>query len=240
MIKDSLCVVIPVYNAQRTLEELTEKLTGVLSQFESYSIVFVDDASPDGSFETLRKLKESNENITAIKLKENAGQQAAVLCGLRQSECDYTVIMDDDLENDPGDIMKLYERIMQGPDVVYGVCAQPTKGALRSFGSSFRETLITRLSGKPKDKKVCSFRIMTKDIVEKVRQADTKFVYISLEILKHTKKIDNIEVDYCTSHRTGYHIFSLFALAVKMYVYYGESFKFMRKKGAQYVIEEVV
>ena len=157
MIKDSICVVIPVYNAQRTLEELTEKLMCVLSQFSSYKIVFVDDASTDRSFETLRKLKESNDNITAIKLKENAGQQAAILCGLRQSECDYTVIMDDDLENDPGDIMKLYERITQGPDVVYGVCAQPTKGALRSFGSGFRQALITSLSGKPKQMKVCSF-----------------------------------------------------------------------------------
>lgn len=236
----SICVVIPVYNAQQTLEELTEKLKSVLSQLGSYSIVFVDDASPDGSFETLKRIKANNENITAIRLKENAGQQAAILCGLRQSECDYTVIMDDDLENDPGDIVKLYERIKQGFDVVYGVCTEPTKGALRSFGSGFREALITRLSGKPKDKKVCSFRIMTKDIARKVRQADTKFVYISLEILKHTKNIENIEVDYCTSHRTGYHVFSLFALAVKMYVYYGRLLRFLRRKADQYEIGEVL
>ena len=240
MTKDSICVVVPVYNAQRTLEELTEKLADVLSQFGRYRIVFVDDASPDGSFETLRKLQESNDNITAIRLKKNAGQQAAVLCGLRQSDCDYTVIMDDDLENDPDDIVKLYERIKQGFDVVYGVCAEPTKGVVRSVGTRFREALITRLSGKPKDKKVCSFRIMTKDIVAKVKQADTKFVYISLEILKHTKNIDNIEVDYCASHRTGYHVFSLFALAVKMYVYYAKLFRFLRKKGNQYEIGEVL
>ncbi len=240
MTKDSICVVIPVYNAQRTLEELNEKLTDVLSQFGSYSIVFVDDASQDGSFEALKRIKEDNENITVVRVKENAGQQAAILCGLRRSECDYTVIMDDDLENDPCDIIKLYEKIRQGYDVVYGVCAEPTKGALRSLGSRFREALITRLSGKPKDKKVCSFRIMTKDIVEKVKKADTKFVYISLEILKYAKNIENIEVDYCTSHRTGYHVFSLFALAVKMYVYYGRLLRFLRRKANQYEIGEVL
>lgn len=240
MTKDSICVVVPVYNAQRTLKELTERLAGALLQFRRYSIVFVDDASTDGSFELLRKLRKSNDNITAIKLKENAGQQAAVLCGLRQSDCDYTVIMDDDLENDPGDIVKLYGRIKQGFDVVYGVCTEPTKGVIRSFGTRFREALITRLSGKPKDKRVCSFRIMTRGIAEKVTQADNKFVYISLEILKHTKNIDNIEIEYCKSHRTGYHVFSLFALAVKMYVYYGKFFKFLRKKGSQYEIGEVL
>ena len=240
MIDDSICVVVPVYNAHRTLEELTEKLKEALSEFARYRIVFVDDVSTDNSFDLLLKLKEKNSSITAIRLKRNAGQQSAVLCGLRQSDCDYTLIMDDDLENDPTDILRLYEQISRGFDVVYGVCCETTKGLMRSFGSRFREALITRLSGKPKDIKVCSFRIMTREIVEKVIRADTKFVYISLEILKHTKNIANIEAPYCKSHRTGYHVISLLALAVRMYVYYAKPLRFLRKKGSQYEIDEVI
>jgi len=240
MRKSSICVVVPVYNAGKTLERLSERIADVLSEFRKYSIVFVDDLSSDNSFEIIKSLRERNGRITAVRLKQNCGQQAAVFCGLKFSDADYTVIMDDDLENDPGDILKLYEKAKQGYDAVYGVNAEPGKGALRGFGSRVREAAITRLSGKRKDKKVCSFRIMTRDVVGKVIEADTKFVYISLEILKHTKNIENVEVDYSQSLRTGYNVCKLTRLLIKMYVYYGRLLKCLRKKGRCYELDEVL
>ena len=240
MIDSSICVVVPVYNAEKTLEMLADRLTGTLTEFKSYSIVFVDDLSNDNSFGVIKSLRENNECITAVRLKRNCGQQAAILCGLKFSDADYTVIMDDDLENDPSDILKLYEQAVQGFDVVYGVNAAPGKGALRSFGSKVREAAITRLSGKPKEKKVCSFRIMTREIVSRVIEADTKFVYISLEILKRTKNIGNVNVDYSQSHRSGYNVFKLTKLLMKMYVYYGRLLKVFRKKGSCYETAEVL
>ena len=88
--------------------------------------------------------------------------------------------------------------------------------------------------------KVCSFRIMGAEILRKVVEADTKFVYISLEILKHTGNIDNVNVDYAHSHRSGYHVFNLAALLVKMYIYYGKLLKVARKHGSSYIIKEVL
>lgn len=240
MREDSICVVVPVYNAEKTLEILTEKLTEVLAQFRKYSIVFVDDMSSDNSFEILRRLQQENTYITAIRLKQNCGQQAAILCGMRHSDADYTVIMDDDLENDPKDILKLYESAKRGFDVVYGISREQGKGAVRGLGSWVREAAITRLSGKPKDKKVCSFRIMTRDVVSKVTAANTKFVYISLEILKHTKNIENIEVDYSQSHRSGYNVVKLSVLLLKMYVYYGNLLRVFRKKESCYETAEIL
>lgn len=240
MREDSICVVVPVYNAEKTLEKLTEKLIEVLARFRKYSIVFVDDMSSDNSFEILRRIQQNNTCITAIRLKRNCGQQAAILCGLRRSNAEYTVIMDDDLENDPKDVLKLYDSAKLGFDVVYGISIELGKGAVRGLGSWVREAAITRLSGKPKDKKVCSFRMMTRDVVSKVTAVDTKFVYISLEILRHTKNIENMEVDYSQSHRSGYNVVKLFVLLLKMYVYYGSVLKAFRKKGSCYEIAEIL
>lgn len=240
MREDSICVVVPVYNAEKTLEKLTMELADVLAQFSKYSVVFVDDMSTDSSFKIIKRLRQNNRSITAIRLKRNCGQQSAILCGLRHSDADYTVIMDDDLENAPKDILKLYESAKQGFDVVYGISRAQGKGAVRGLGSWVRETAITRLSRKPKDKKVCSFRIMTRDVVSRVTDADTNFVYISLEILKHTKNIENIEVDYSQSHRSGYNVAKLFVLLLKMYVYYGSLLKVFRKKGNCFETAEVL
>lgn len=240
MREDSICVVVPVYNAEKTLVRLTAKLTQVLVQFRKYSIVFVDDMSSDNSFEILRRLQVDNTCVTAIRLKRNCGQQAAILCGLRHSDADYTVIMDDDLENDPEDILKLYESAKRGFDVVYGISRAMGKGAVRGLGSWVREAAITRLSGKPKGKKVCSFRIMKRDVVSKVSAADTKFVYISLEILRNTKNIENIEVDYSQSHRSGYNVVKLFVLLLKMYVYYGSVLRVFRRKGSCYETAQIL
>ena len=238
---DSLCVVVPVYNAERTLEPLVKRLQEVLSGFSASQIVLVDDGSTDGSAKVLRTLYKQYGNVTVVFLRRNYGQQSALLCGLRECHCDYAVIIDDDLEQDPADIPVLYEEIRKGCDVVYGI-SEADKGAFRGLGSRLRDRLFDRITDKPKDLKVCSFRIINRATVEKIAKADTKFVYISLEILTHTNRIGNVPVSTGEGAPSGYRPLGLMRLLLRMYIYYApcKLLKPLRRHGACYEVKETL
>jgi undecaprenyl-phosphate 4-deoxy-4-formamido-L-arabinose transferase len=188
-------------------------------------------------------LCKTDRRITGVLLDANAGQQCAVFCGLRFSNANYTVIIDDDLEQSPKDILALYGEITKGYDVVYGVShTAGQKGLFRRFGSALRDRLFDAVTGKPKDKKVCSFRIMNRATVDNVLRAETRFVYISMEILRHTRNIQNITVQYHASAPSGYGLLRLMALLLKIYIYYAPHKILMplRKKGVCYKIKDII
>lgn len=241
-ISDSVCAVVPVYNAEKTLCALVRRLTDVLSRFSRFSIVLVDDCSQDSSPAIIRELHRKNEHITGILLAKNAGQQSAVFCGLKYSNCGFTVVIDDDLEQDPEDIIALYSEIKKGYDTVYGVNAQDRQKGFRSLGSRMRDRVFERITDIPKGKKVCSFRIMSKETVDRVLEAKTRFVYISMEILRHTNNIQSIPVHYNPRQSTGYRLWGLARLLIKLYVYYAPNtvFRRLRKYGECCEIKEVI
>jgi undecaprenyl-phosphate 4-deoxy-4-formamido-L-arabinose transferase len=169
----------------------------------------------------MRKLATRNQQITAIKLCKNYGQQCAVLTGLKYTNSDFTVIIDDDLQQQPKDIIKLYQEIVKGYDVVYGVNKTAyQKKVIRQFGSRLRDYVFNRITNKPKDIKVCSFRMLNRKTVEQVVQSNNRFVYISMEILKHTRNIGNIKVDYASNNHSNYNLGKLIRLIIKLYITY--------------------
>src|SRR6516225_3496074 len=118
-----LSVVIPVYRSAPMLEELTGRLVQVLDATGlSYEIVFVDDGSPDGSWQVLQAVRERHpDRIVAVQLMRNYGQHNALMCGFRHTRGEYVVTMDDDLQNPPEEIPKLIEAITANDlDLVYG------------------------------------------------------------------------------------------------------------------------
>lgn len=240
--RDSVCVVVPVYNGADTLEELTARLTQVLSGFRDYRIVLVDDCSTDGSFALITRLCRWDGHLTGLRLAENSGQQSAVFCGLRESRADYTVIIDDDLEQDPADIPLLYAEIQQGFDAVYGVPPAGGRGAFRTLGSTLRDLTVNFLTRKPRRLKVSSFRILSRYTVDCILRANTRFVYISLEMLRHTVNIGNVEIARRAAAPSGYRPAALMRLLGRMVVYYAPGFFWrpLRRRGPCFRVAERV
>ena len=238
-----ISIVIPVYNGERTINGLVEKLANVLSDFREYEIILVDDSSSDGSFEIIKKLAYEMTEVIGIALDGNYGQQSAILCGLNHASLEYTVVMDDDFEHDPGDIPALFAEIIKGCDVVYAI--NPNRGKIslvRSLGSKLRDAVFNILTEKPKNVKVCSFRIMNRVTVDNIVKADGSFVYISMEILRYTKNIKNIKVPYGQRGRSGHNLVKLIKLFAKIYFNYSGCRLFNRFKntGPAYGIREIV
>ena len=90
--------VIPCYRSEHTLphvvKEIREKMQE-LTQYE-YDIFLVNDASPDNTMGTIRDLCDKYDNIKGIGFARNFGQHAALMAGLRHSDGDYVVCLDDD------------------------------------------------------------------------------------------------------------------------------------------------
>jgi dolichol-phosphate mannosyltransferase len=111
----AVSVVVPLYNEEANLPILQEELRDALSGLD-YEIIFVDDGSVDGTAERI----ETAPNIRLICFEKNAGQSAAIYAGLTAARGATVVIIDGDLQNDPGDIPKLLAEIARGADLVCG------------------------------------------------------------------------------------------------------------------------
>ena len=109
-----LSLVIPVFNEEENLHSLTTELVDVLQSLNAtWEIIFVDDGSTDASFNGLKDLQKRFPHIRIIKFKENCGQTAAFDAGFKAAKGEVVVTMDSDLQNDPNDIPKLLNNIVE-------------------------------------------------------------------------------------------------------------------------------
>ena len=117
-----ISVVVPLYNEEESLPELTAWIDRVARENGlSYEIVFVDDGSTDGSWETLERLKEHYRALRAIGFARNYGKSAALYCGFAAAEGDVVFTMDADLQDSPDEIPDMRRMILEeGYDMVSG------------------------------------------------------------------------------------------------------------------------
>lgn len=115
-----LSIVIPVYNAEKTIETVCTSLIALYRAKYGLQIILVNDGSRDASDMRCRHLQTAYpELITYIKLAKNFSEHNAVMAGLNEAIGDYCVVMDDDLQNPPEEIGRLVEEAQKGYDIVY-------------------------------------------------------------------------------------------------------------------------
>lgn len=137
-----LSVVVPVYHNSATLEELYRRLSAALSpRAERLELIFVDDASPDGSWAILERLAHQDPRVVAIALASNLGQHRAVLVGLADAGGDQVVVLDADLQDPPELIPLLLERLRHG----YAAVFAGRRGRYESLGRLATSRVFKRI-----------------------------------------------------------------------------------------------
>ena len=112
-------VVVAVYRCAECLMALYERLVPVLeTATESFEVVFVDDRSPDDSWDLLLGLAAADDRVRLVRLSRNFGQHAAITAGLAESRGRWAVVMDCDLQDPPEEIPRLLEKAREGYEVV--------------------------------------------------------------------------------------------------------------------------
>ena len=117
-----ISVVVPLYNEQESLSELTSWIDRVaLENNLSYEIIMVDDGSTDDSWDVVEQLKEQFPAIKGIRFARNYGKSAALYCGFEAAEGEVVFTMDADLQDSPDEIPEMRRMILEeGYDLVSG------------------------------------------------------------------------------------------------------------------------
>lgn len=223
-----ISIVVPVYNEESLVDELCSRLKKVCDGLNrTFEILIVDDGSDDGSFEKLKRIKETDPTLRLIKLTRNFGQQAAVLAGFRLSRGEIIVQLDSDLQNPPEEIPKLLEAMTDEIDLVTTVHKKRQDGMLRVQGSNFLRWFGQMLFGESVQLNLSSFRALRRSVVTKIETCQDRSRYmavlmswmglpsVEIEVEHHARKMGETKYSFLTLFKlswdlvTGYSNFPL-------------------------------
>lgn len=116
-----LSIIIPVYNEDKTIKQLLERVEAVRIPNIDKEVIIVNDASFDNTEKKVKEfLGEGKSGFYYSYHDKNRGKGAAVRSGISQAKGDYVVIQDADLEYNPKDITRLVNEVNKGHEVVFG------------------------------------------------------------------------------------------------------------------------
>jgi len=193
-ISTKISVVVPVYNSQATLVELIERVSKVLAPVGPFEIILVNDGSRDRSADVCRKLALGNEFVKFISFFRNFGQASAILAGLREARGSVCVIMDDDLQNPPEEILKLLEGIDNGFDFAFGVTPRPSQSLFRLLASKLTFKMADLMLDKPRGLYHSSFLALRQEVVRQIVHYDGPYPYLAGLIFRVSHHGTNVMV----------------------------------------------
>lgn len=161
-------VILPCYNERDNLEPLTAELLSSLGKTgRDYEILFIDDASTDGSAEVLDGLARSHPRVRIVRHLQNAGESAAQATGFRVARGRLLVTMDADLQNDPVDIPRFLEAL-ESADVVCGVRLERRDDWLRRVSSRVANGFRNWVTGDRVRDAGCAYRGIHRRVVREL------------------------------------------------------------------------
>jgi len=171
-----ISVVTPVYGCKTALFELYSRLKSTLIKIsENFEIIFVNDASPDGAWETIVELSEKDNRVKGINFSRNFGQHYAITAGLDYCSGEWVVVMDCDLQDQPEEILKLYNKALEGYDIVFAQRVIRIDNFLKKFFSKIYYTILSYLTETKQDSSIANFGIYNKNVIKSVLSMNEYF-----------------------------------------------------------------
>lgn len=214
-----LSFVVPLYNTGAGLGPLLDAFRA-LALTETWELVLVDDGSTDDSFAAASQaVVNFPAPVTVVELARNFGEHAAVLEGFRHARGAFVVNLDDDLQNPPGEAVKLLRHLREsGAEVVYSKYAEKKHPWARNVGSWLANQCAVFLLGKPRDLYLSSFRALRRELIERIVTYRGPYPYIDGLILGATNRIATLEVAHVerSGGASGYTPRKLIRLALSL------------------------
>lgn len=216
-----LSIVVPLYNAEKTLPALHQEIS-TLEVPGGLELIIVNDGSRDGTEAVALKLtRESQLPMKFVSLSRNFGEHNAVLAGLRAVSGRYIVTMDDDLQNPPTEALKLLAVAeAEKRDVVFGIYERKEHSWWRNAGSWLTNRIADFVVDKPRKLYLCSFRCMSRFVVEEIAKSRTPYPYIDGLIFQVTQNVGTAQVRHVerAEGSSGYNFRKLVRLWISMLV----------------------
>jgi dolichol-phosphate mannosyltransferase len=169
--KPIISLVVPVYKEEDSIVPFLERVEAVFSLMgKTYEIIFSLDPSPDRTEEVIVNQINRNSNIRLLVFSRRFGQPAATIAGILSSNGEVCVVIDVDLQDQPELIVQMYDKLIEGYEVVYAK-RRTRKGEtlLKKFIAYLGYNLINKLSDVQIPRNTGDFRIMSRRVVEELR-----------------------------------------------------------------------
>ena len=195
-----LSVVSPVFHGEKMLEELVQRIHAAIRPMtDDYDIILVNDCSPDDSWNKISEICARDKQVKGINLSRNFGQPYAITAGLSYAKGDYVAVIDCDLQNKPEDLPALYQKALEGYDIVSARRVVRDDTFLKRMSSAVFHKTYDFLSGFDTDKAVAEFGIYSQKVVKvycSIHEYSRSFVE-----LVHTLGFKKSTVDVYHDHR---------------------------------------
>ncbi len=171
MSKTLVSIVIPVYNEAENVALLHGEIAAaVAGRPEEYEILFVDDGSSDGSLTALKQLHQRDPRVRIVQFRKNFGQSAAISAGFENCRGEVVLALDADLQNDPADIPRIVDKVLEGYDIVNGWRRnRRDKWLTRRLPSFFGNKLVSWITGVRLHDYGCTLRGFRGEVVKNLK-----------------------------------------------------------------------
>ncbi|NNM81615.1 MAG: glycosyltransferase family 2 protein [Burkholderiales bacterium] len=165
-----ISVVIPVYKAENCLEELYSRLKASIETISAdFEILLVEDCGGDRSWEMIADLAKRDPRVKGIQFSRNFGQHYGITAGLDHADGDWVVVMDCDLQDRPEEIPRLYQKAMEGYDIVLARRGKRQDPWHKLLLSRAFYRIFSYLADMEYDGQTGNFRILSRKVVSSFR-----------------------------------------------------------------------
>lgn len=185
-INKKLSIIVPVYFNSDTLEDLYEDLKSKVlnsAKITDYELVFVDDGSQDNSWEIMNALKLKDNKIKCVKLSRNFGEHSAILAGLSVCTGDCAVTKQADLQEDSIIILEMYDKWLQGKDVVLAVREDREDTLMTKIFAGIYYRIINKFVNKNMPKEGCDCYLLDRKAIDTLLSMKETNASLTLQVL---------------------------------------------------------
>lgn len=165
-----ISVVIPLYNEEESLPELTSWIAKVMQEHNfSYEVLFVDDGSTDSSWSIIEDLKQQYSSVKGIKFRRNYGKSAALNVAFEVAQGDVIITMDADLQDSPDEIPELFRRIKEEKfDIISGWKKKRYDPITKTIPTKLFNAATRKMSGIQLNDFNCGLKAYRSDVVKTI------------------------------------------------------------------------
>jgi glycosyltransferase involved in cell wall biosynthesis len=211
-----LSIISPVYKAEKIIAKLVAEIQEVLKRMDvTYEIILVDDRSPDNSWEQMKKCAALYPEVVSIRLSRNFGQHPAIIAGLSKAKGNWIVVMDCDLQDQPKEIEKLFNKALEGYDIVLARRTDRRDHFLKKLSSSFFSKIYGFFTDTEYDNEIANFGIYHRKVIHSILQISDYIKFFPLFVNFVGYKSTSISVEHASrnSGQTSYSLSKLINLA---------------------------
>ncbi|MBM3205366.1 glycosyltransferase family 2 protein [Candidatus Shapirobacteria bacterium] len=186
-----ISVIVPVFNEEKSLTELYQRIKKVLPK--DGEIVFVDDGSTDNSSLKMARIAKKDKQVSFLRLK-HSGKANALMDGFKKTKGEIVITLDADLQDAPEEIPKFLKKINEGYDLVSGWKRQRKDNFAVVFFSRILNFFVSRMTPLKIHDVNCGFKAYKKDVLKNLNLYGDLYRFIPILAVNDGFRVGEVEV----------------------------------------------